>query len=42
MAIENVGWRYYLLFILLNFIDFCLIALFFPETKGERGASLIC
>ncbi|KAI0734283.1 general substrate transporter [Fomitopsis betulina] len=35
MAIENVGWRYYLLFILLNFIDFCLIALLFPETKGK-------
>ncbi|EPT01377.1 hypothetical protein FOMPIDRAFT_1048820 [Fomitopsis schrenkii] len=35
MAIENVGWRYYLLFILLNLIDFCLIALLFPETKGK-------
>lgn len=36
MAIENVGWRYYLLFILLNLIDFCLIALLFPETKGAH------
>ncbi|KAH9838332.1 general substrate transporter [Rhodofomes roseus] len=32
---EGVGWRYYLLFILLNLVDFCLIALFFPETRGK-------
>ena len=34
LAMENVQWRYYLLFILLNAIDFVAIALFFPETKG--------
>jgi len=35
MAMNNVGWKYYLLFILLNAIDFVVIALFFPETKGK-------
>ena len=34
LAISNVSWRYYLLFICLNAIDFVIIALFFPETKG--------
>jgi len=35
MAINNVSWRYYLLFICLNAIDFVIITLFFPETKGK-------
>ncbi|GJE99916.1 MFS sugar transporter [Phanerochaete sordida] len=35
LAINNVSWRYYLLFICLNAIDFVVIALFFPETKGK-------
>lgn len=34
MAMNNVGWKYYLLFIILNAIDFVVIALLFPETKG--------
>lgn len=34
MAISNISWRYYLVFICLNAIDFVVIALFFPETKG--------
>ncbi|EKM58415.1 uncharacterized protein PHACADRAFT_252717 [Phanerochaete carnosa HHB-10118-sp] len=35
LALNNVSWRYYLLFIILNAIDFVVIALFFPETKGK-------
>ncbi|CAL1716887.1 unnamed protein product [Somion occarium] len=35
LAMNNVGWKYYVLFIILNAIDFVIIALFFPETKGK-------
>ncbi|PCH42241.1 general substrate transporter [Wolfiporia cocos MD-104 SS10] len=35
LAIANVSWKYYLLFILLNAMDFVIIALLFPETKGK-------
>lgn len=31
----NVGWKFYLLFVFLNVVDFILIAVFFPETKGK-------
>ncbi|EJF64770.1 general substrate transporter [Dichomitus squalens] len=34
IAITNISWRYYLVFIVLNAIDFIIIGLFFPETKG--------
>jgi len=34
IAMANIGWKFYMLFICLNAIDFGLIALFFPETKG--------
>lgn len=34
LAMNSIGWKYYLLFILLNTVDFVVIALFFPETKG--------
>ncbi|KAF7796468.1 hypothetical protein EIP86_007645 [Pleurotus ostreatoroseus] len=34
-AITNIGWKYYLVFICLNFVDFIIITLFFPETKGK-------
>ena len=34
IAIANIGWKYYLLFICLNAIDFIVIAVFFPDTKG--------
>ncbi len=34
IAINNISWRYYLVFICLNFVDFIIIGLFFPETKG--------
>ena len=33
-AMEDVGWRYYLLFICLNVVSFVTILLYFPETKG--------
>jgi len=35
LAIQNVSWKFYILFICLNAIDFVVIALFFPETKGK-------
>ncbi|EMD33912.1 hypothetical protein CERSUDRAFT_117444 [Gelatoporia subvermispora B] len=35
LAITKISWRYYLVFICLNAIDFVLIGLFFPETKGK-------
>jgi len=31
---DSAGWKFYILFICLNFVDFGLIALVFPETKG--------
>ena len=40
IAITNISWRYYLVFICLNFVDFILIGLFFPETKGTVAAIL--
>lgn len=39
LAINNISWKFYLLFIILNFIDFIIIALFFPETKGTLSPS---
>ncbi|EKM78126.1 hypothetical protein AGABI1DRAFT_114945 [Agaricus bisporus var. burnettii JB137-S8] len=35
LALQNVNWKYYMLFVCLNFVDFILILLFFPETKGR-------
>ncbi|KAF5327163.1 hypothetical protein D9619_004540 [Psilocybe cf. subviscida] len=35
IGIQRVGWKFYILFIILNLIDCVLIALFFPETKGK-------
>ncbi|THH00219.1 hypothetical protein EW026_g2289 [Hermanssonia centrifuga] len=35
LAIANISWKYYLVFICLNAIDFVIIILFFPETKGK-------
>ncbi|KZT07730.1 general substrate transporter [Laetiporus sulphureus 93-53] len=35
LAIENISWRYYILFICLNFVDFLIITFTFPETKGK-------
>lgn len=35
IAIANISWKYYLVFICLNAVDFVVIALFFPETKGK-------
>ena len=34
IAITNISWKYYLVFICLNAVDFIIITLFFPETKG--------
>lgn len=35
LGIANVGWKFYMLFVTLNLVDFVVIALFFPETKGK-------
>ncbi|KAH9945007.1 general substrate transporter [Epithele typhae] len=35
IAIVNISWKYYIIFICLNAIDFVIIAFFFPETKGK-------
>ena len=35
IAIANIGWKYYLLFICLNAVDFIMVVLFFPDTKGS-------
>ncbi len=35
IAITNIGFKFYLVFVCLNFADFIAIALFFPETKGD-------
>lgn len=40
IALQNVGWRFYMLFICLNFVDFIAIFFFFPETKGLLIRSL--
>lgn len=34
MAMDNIGWKFYMLFVALNAVDFVVITLFFPETKG--------
>ncbi|KJA22939.1 hypothetical protein HYPSUDRAFT_40448 [Hypholoma sublateritium FD-334 SS-4] len=35
LGIQKVGWKFYILFIVLNFVDFVAIWMFFPETKGR-------
>ncbi|KAF8640262.1 hypothetical protein AX16_010157 [Volvariella volvacea WC 439] len=35
IAMRNIKWKFYMLFVCLNFVDFVLITLFFPETKGK-------
>ncbi|KAG6849723.1 hypothetical protein H0H93_005926 [Arthromyces matolae] len=35
IGMANVGWKFYMLFVVLNFVDAIVIALFFPETKGK-------
>ncbi|KAI0750132.1 general substrate transporter [Daedaleopsis nitida] len=35
IAITNISWKYYIVFIVLNALDFIIITLFFPETKGK-------
>lgn len=37
LAIANISWKYYLVFICLNTVDFVVITLFFPETKGASS-----
>jgi Sugar (and other) transporter len=39
VALQNVSWKYYILFMVLNLADFFIIAFFFPETKGARSLS---
>ncbi|KAF9007615.1 general substrate transporter [Cyathus striatus] len=35
LGLDRVSWKFYILFIALNLVDFILISLFFPETKGK-------
>jgi len=35
LGLARVQWKFYILFVCLNMIDFIIIALFFPETKGK-------
>ncbi|KAA1467691.1 general substrate transporter [Dentipellis sp. KUC8613] len=35
IAMNNIGWKFYMLFVALNTVDFVIIAIFFPETKGR-------
>ncbi|KAK7042917.1 hypothetical protein VNI00_008653 [Paramarasmius palmivorus] len=35
LAIESIGYKFYLVFVCLNFVDLIVITLFFPETKGK-------
>lgn len=39
MAMNKIRWKYYIIFIILNAIDFVIIAFFFPETKGLHNNS---
>jgi hypothetical protein len=34
-AIKNIGWRFFLIFIILNVLSAIAILLFFPDTKGK-------
>ncbi|KAF9524840.1 general substrate transporter [Crepidotus variabilis] len=40
-GIDDVGWKFYILFVCLNFVDLILIAIFFPETKGRSPYNLL-
>ena len=33
-AISNIGWKFYIIFAVLNFLWLPIIYFFFPETKG--------
>ena len=35
VAMQNSSWKYYITFIVLNAVDFFIIAFMFPETKGK-------
>ncbi|EIW84111.1 general substrate transporter [Coniophora puteana RWD-64-598 SS2] len=35
IGLANVGYKFYILFVCLNAVDFVIITLFFPETKGR-------
>lgn len=35
VGMQNSSWRYYIVFIVLNAVDFLVIAFLFPETKGK-------
>jgi len=41
IAMENIGWKFYLIFVVLNAIDGVIIFLFFPETKGTFSQYLL-
>jgi hypothetical protein len=41
IALQNVNWKFYILFICLNFFDFIAVLFFFPETKGTSSCCFV-
>lgn len=41
IAMTNVKWRFYILFVVLNAVTFLCVFAFFPETKGEQLSCII-
>ncbi|KAF8150613.1 general substrate transporter [Crassisporium funariophilum] len=41
LGIAKVQWKFYMLFVCLNFVDLILITMFFPETKGKNFKFLL-
>jgi sugar porter (SP) family MFS transporter len=35
IGLQNLGWKFYLLFICTNFVNGLIVIFFFPETKGK-------
>ncbi|KAK0495018.1 general substrate transporter [Armillaria luteobubalina] len=35
LSLEDIGWKYYMVFVCLNLFDFVVILFLFPETKGK-------
>lgn len=34
-AMDTISWKFYLIFVIINALDFVAILIFFPETKGK-------
>jgi hypothetical protein len=40
-AISNIGWRFYIVFAVLNFLWLPIIYFFFPETKRKSALGIL-